>query len=508
MPITRPRALTIALVLAAAAALLTAPPAEAGDYVVTQCSAIAPGPGQASWERTGAGYQQRSSCATGAGLQVFHAAPESGLWEFGGWVWRAPAGTVFTSVQANASLTHQAGHRGQLIATTPAGEAIEFGDEHNDFRVHSISGEFAQFHSWLRCVSPGPGRPCGRAGEDSAHAYVRGVFLRTEDRAVPTLALTGGSLLDDPVVRGVRGLAFSATDQGSGIRKVQVEANGQTLATDIRNCLVADGYATALSPCPAATAESAAVPTAGAAFATGPNTVTACVEDLALDGAANRACEQRSVWVDNACPASPVDGGDALSAGFEAGDTETLVRSDQVGVVRGRLAGALAGASVCALTRVLAEGSPIVVAAVATTAPGGGYAIELPPGPSREVFVHHVVGDEVVARHGLTVRASARPTLEVQPRPARSRSRLRFSGQIPGPACVDRVVKVQARLGRRRWQVFRTDRADEGCRFTARYRLRDTRSARAYRFRALVPQQAGYPFERGNSAMVRVRVSR
>lgn len=503
---TRPRSLTIALLLVVGAGLLAASSAEAGDYVVTQCSSIAPGPGQASWERSAAGYEQRSRCETGEGLQVFHAAPESGLWDFGGWVWRAPAGTVFTSVQANASLTHQAGHRGQLIATTPAGEAVEFGDEHNDFRVHSVSGEFAQFHSWLRCVAPGPGRPCGRAGGDSAHAYVRGVFLRTEDRAAPTLALTGGSLLDDPVVRGVRGLAFSAADQGSGIRTVRVEANGQTLVTDVRNCLVADGYATALSPCPATTVESAAVPTAAAAFATGPNVVAACVEDLALDGVANRACEQRSVWVDNACPSSSIDGGDALSAGFDAGNTEALVRSDEAGVVRGSLAGAPAGASVCALTRVLVDGSPIIVAAVATTAPGGGYAIELPPGASREVFVHHVVGDSVVARHGLTLRASAHPTLEVEPRRARSRSRLRFSGRLPGPACFDRVVKVQARLGRRRWQVFRTDRADEGCRFAARYRLRDTRSARAYRFRALVPQQAGYPFERGNSATVRVRV--
>ena len=84
------------------------------------------------------------------------------------------------------------------------------------------------------------------------------------------------------------------------------------LVTDIRNCAVAAGFATALSPCPAATAESAAVPTAAGAFVTGPaNTVTACVEDLALDGAPNRACEQRRVWVDNACPASAVGGGTA-----------------------------------------------------------------------------------------------------------------------------------------------------------------------------------------------------
>ena len=43
----------------------------------------------------------------------------------------------------------------------------------------------------------------------------------------------------------------------------------------------------------------------------------------------------------------------------------------------------------------------------------------------------------------------------------------------------------------------RTDRTDAGCAFTARYRLRATREARAYRFRALVPAQPGYPYLRG-----------
>lgn len=452
---------------------------------------------------------QRDRCGTDQGLQAYHDAAETGLGHFGGWVWRAPPGTVFTNVQANASLTSQAGHRGQLVATTTAGEALEFGSEHNDFRVHSISGEFSQMQAWLRCVAPGPGRPCGRAGEDAAHAYVRGVYLRTDDRAAPTLTVTGGSLFDQPVVRGVRGLAFSAADRGSGIRKVEVDANGQILVTDIRNCAVAAGFATALSPCPATTNESAAVPTAGPAFATGPNLVNACVEDLALDGPANRVCESREVWVDNVCPGSAVAGGTTLEAGFGEGEPEILVRSDRAAVVRGRLTGAVAGATVCVLTRVRADGAPIVVAATGITTADGSYAIALPPGPSRDAFVHYAVGDQVLARHGLSLRASARPSLRVSPRRGlRNGRRLHFSGRLPAPSCAERVVKVQARLGRRRWQVFRTDRTDDDCRFSARYRLRATRDARAYRFRALVPQQAGYPYERGNSATVKVRVRR
>ena len=71
------------------------------------------------------------------------------------------------------------------------------------------------------------------------------------------------------------------------------------------------------------------MPTAASAFVTGPdNLVSACVEDLALDGYPNRACEQRRVWIDNACPASAVGGGTAVSAGFDPEDA-ALVASDR-----------------------------------------------------------------------------------------------------------------------------------------------------------------------------------
>lgn len=335
----RARAVVVALAAGTAAALGAAERADAGDYVVTQCSSVTPFV-QASWERSSDHYRSRALCGTDAGLQVFHDAETTDLGKYGAWVWRAPAGTVFTDVQANASLTSQAGHHGELAVVGPGGTAVAFGAEHNDFRVHSIHGEFTQFQAWLRCVAPGPGKPCGRAGGDGAHAYVRGVYLRTDDRVGPRLAITGGSLLGPQVVRGTRGLAFSATDVGSGIRKVYVEGNGQTVVTDIRNCLVAKGFATALTPCPPATTESAAVPTAASAFVTGPdNVVTACVEDLALDGAPNRACEERRVWVDNACPASPVGGGRTVEAGFGGGAQSTAVASDRPAVVRGRVPG-------------------------------------------------------------------------------------------------------------------------------------------------------------------------
>jgi hypothetical protein len=506
----RARLAAVATLVAAAGALVAARPAEAGHYVVTECSSQTAS-SEAIWLRSTPHYEERALCGTDAGLQAFHDADSTALGQWGAWVWNAPPGTVFTTVQANASLTSHAGHHGELVATRADGGEVAFGSEHADFRVHSIGGEFTSFQSRLRCVAPGPGQPCGRAGEDAAHAYVRGVYLRTEDRAAPQLTVTGGSLFDGEVVRGTGGLTFAAADVGSGVRTVYVEGNGTLLVTDVRNCAVIAGFATALSPCPATTTESAAVPTAASAFVTGPgNVVSACAEDLALDSFPNRTCEQRRVWVDNACPGSSVGGGTTLGAALGAGSaTEATVASDQAGVVRGRIGGVGAGATVCALTRVLADGQPIIVGATARTGADGSYELELPPGPSREVYVHYVDGDRVVARHGLIARSTARPSLDVTPNHGvRNRDRLHFRGALPGPFCVNRVVKVQARLGKRRWQVFRTDRTDAACAFTARYRLRATAGAKRYRFRALVPQAGGYPYERGWSRTVKVKLRR
>lgn len=502
------RLFAVAFVIALIAFLAVAGRAHAGFYTVTQCSSVNAF-SEASWQRSSDHYAARQLCGTDQGLQVFHEASDTGLGHYGAWVWQAPPGTVFTNVNANSSVTSQAGHRGSVFATTPAGEEVAFGTEHSDFRFHSLIGEFTQFASRLRCTAPGAGQPCGRAGGDSAHAYVRGVYLRTEDRSAPTVTITGGSLFDGEVVRGVRGLTFDALDAGSGIRKLFVVANGTELVTDIRNCAVAAGFATALTPCPPATSESAAIATTSAAFVTGPdNFVVACVEDLATDGFANRTCEPRQVWVDNACPASAVAGGSTLSASFGAdGSTAGTSRSDRGAVIRGAVAGLGPGATVCALSRV--QGGPVVVDATTTTTADGSYALRLAPGPSREVFVHYVSGDTVVARHGLALTAAVRPQFGVRPtHRVRNHDRLYFTGRLPGPACTARVVKVQAKLGKSRWQVFRTDRTDGDCRFSARYRLRATHNARRYRFRALVPQAEGYPYERGASRTYKVKIRR
>jgi hypothetical protein len=313
-----------------------------------------------------------------------------------------------------------------------------------------------------------------------------------------------------PVVRGTRSLAYSASDRGSGVRRVSLQANGAELASDVRNCKLANGFTTALVPCRATVSGSWPVNTAASAFATGPNQVGACAADLALDGTPNRHCSTQRVWIDNVCPASTVAGA-SVTARFANGRQRIALPSNRSARVEGLVRGAegepVQGATVCALTRVALEGAPVVRAMTASTNDAGRYRLALPRGASRHVFVHYVTGSKVIARHGLAVRSQVRPTLSVSPTQGLSNGdSLRFTGRLPGPACSQRVVKVQAKV-RERWQVFRTDRTSRQCRFATGYRLRATTDGTRYRFRALVPPQDGYPYERGHTRSVTVSVN-
>jgi hypothetical protein len=503
----RRRVVAVAALAVGAAALLVPKSAGAGSYMVRQCTATNPG-AQASWERTSDHYRNRVRCRSSGGLQVHHEASATAHRHHGAWAWRAPAGTIFTSLRVNASLAHHAGHRGELWAASVGGREHRFGGEHRPrFRVYEQQGELSSLVAKLRCTRPAG---CGRAAEDRAHTYVKGVFLRVADRTAPTVRSMSGTLLDDKVVRGRRTLAFAATDRGGGVRRVSIEANGVTLAGAVRDCHLRGRSATRLVPCPGSTTETRTVLTSHPAFATGPNVVAACADDLAFSGRPNRGCERRSVWVDNVCPASGPAGA-SLDAGFSGGEL-AVVRSDRRAMLTGRLVDDLerpvAGATICVLSRVERDGALVTIAATEPTGTDGRYAIELPSGPSRRVFVHHVHGSEVIARHGLAIRSRVRPALTVRaPRRARRGDWLRFRGRLPGPACAGRLVEVQARLGKRHWQVFRTSRTGDRCRFATRYRLRATTRPTRYRFRARVRRQPGYPYAPGRSAVRTTRVA-
>lgn len=498
-----------AITVALAAACLLPAGAAGGVYTVAQChQTLNPVQGDAVAERSSTGHTLTDTCSTGAGLSVVHDGPQTGSGAYGRWVWRAPPGTVFTNLVAAARLVNGSGEQASLTGVGSDGQEVTFGSPGTDWEpFDQLPGEFTGFRSGLRCAAGG-GCPAG----GSAQADVRDVLLSTDDRLAPTASITSGSLFDGVAVRGVRTAEFQAVDQGGGIRRLELLVNGALVFERVLDCQVAGGVATSLQPCPGQGGASVSVSTSDDPFLTGANQITACAADLALDGRPNRGCESRDIFVDDICPASTVGAGSSLSARFSGGKATARMRSDRRPQLTGTLTSdsgdGIGGAKICALTRVKLAGEPYEVADTAKTAANGRYRLKLPAGASREVYVDRVFGDAVLARHGLSVKSSVRPSLEVSPPKKQGRlkqgQRLRFRGKLPGPGCKGRVVKVQAKVGKRRWQVFRSVRTNGKCRYRTRFKLRATNQPTRYLFRVRVPQQVDYPYVSGKST-VRVR---
>ena len=107
----------------------------------------------------------------------------------------------------------------------------------------------------------------------------------------------------------------------------------------------------------------------------------------------------------------------------------------------------------------------------------------------------------------VSVAVPAETTLIADKRRLLNGQAVTFTGRLrtlPAPG-VNKLVEVQVLLSGR-WQTFRTLRTDAAGSWKARYRFRRTRGLVRYRFRARLPQEAGYPFDVGGSRAVEIRV--
>jgi hypothetical protein len=491
--------------VAAGAILLSPGSAVGGSYVVAQCDgSVNPVQGEAFAVRSGVEYDVSADCTGGSGLAISHPGGSVSDGAFGRWVWSAPPGTVFTEIDAAAILVGGGGDQAALAGVTGDGRATEFGAQGSVFGpADELSGEFATFRAGLTC------RAGSCSGGPAVTAAVRDVLLRTADRSDPAVSITGGRILTEDVVRGGTSVEFAASDQGGGIHSLEVAVNGEAVDADRLPCEVSADFALSLQPCPGGATRTQLLATSAEPFETGPNELEVCAFDLALDGVANSDCATERVFVDDVCPESEVGSGSVLSAQFPGNRNKARVRSDRPVRLKGKLRTAdgegVGGATVCALTHVRSEGAPYVLARTAVTGDKGGFRLRLPAGPSREVYLHRVFGNEVLARHGLSTAASVRPSFEVKPGKragaVRAGDRLHFHGKLPGPNCANRDVKIQAKVGKRRWQVFRSPTTDRKCRYRTRYKLGRTSRPTRYLFRARVRKQGGYPYGAGVSTV-------
>lgn len=506
MPLAHPRALPAAIAAAIVIGLLTAPSADAGSYRAVQChEAFDAGRADFAYARTGERYRGAADCDT-FGLEITHEAgdePTRGG-RFGAWTLTAPEGTRIARVAARVAAAGQDWHAPQMAVTLADGARSAIAGVRGSIHTVSWAGEAARsLTARLACAHA---TRCGRGAE--AYLRLRRVSVLLRDAVAPTLQLSGG-LLDPGSRRGVQTLNAAAADAGGGIRSIVVEVNGEPLVARGFDCRLVQGIAVRLRPCPAAPTAGFDVVTTASRFRQGPNQLRVCAADFAAATNANRTCLTRGFRVDNRCPVSSVHGA-RLTARFAGGGTRLSARSDERVRVVGRLSDAagapVPGATVCVATRTLVAGSAEGFMATPRTGPDGTFAVELPPGPSREVRVAHWPGSERALERYLRLRVRAVPRLRLRPRRTlRNGERVRFRVGLPGPLAGGRRVEVQARADGR-WITIAAGRANRRGRWTGAYRFRSTTGRRTYAFRATVAGQRGYPYERGVSAVRRATV--
>ena len=501
------RILAAAAGAAAMAAALAPAGARAGTYVVVQCApgynAAAP---DAFFSRTSDHYLPGTACAgSGGGLLIRHDADVTKAGRYGAWAWAAPAGTEFTQITAQSHIAHDAGHKAYFtIIDASGGVHYRWPREGVYDAVDWTAGPAAvHFSGSLYCVGNSDGNCRASA---SAHNHVRNLWFTFRDRAAPTLAV-GGSLTAGGTRSGPQSVDLSSTDSGGGVWRWRVFVNGTLAAGAENSCAaVAGGVGSSFVPCPLSASRSLTLDTDRPPFRDGANEVTACADDFG--GPVNETCRTFTAQVENRCASSGPVPAERLEAGFRGDRARAMIASNRRTPVEGRLVGRsgepVRGATICALSTV-AGGEESSEGQVRTDSRGRFVYLPL-RGPSRQLRLVYRHGSEVVQRV-LTLTVRVRPRLKVGPRAhLRNGQVARFRGKLPGPFAARRIVILQARVGRR-WQPFKTARTGPDGRFRARYRFRATTTRRLYRFRALVREQAGYPYARGTSPTRRIVVS-
>lgn len=127
-------------------------------------------------------------------------------------------------------------------------------------------------------------------------------------------------------------------------------------------------------------------------------------------------------------------------------------------------------------------------------------------GPARVTMTARVRVARRRAARGHGRRRARRPLRDVRRLAVAGGRPVLFRGRVGRPVPRGgKLVEVQAHF-RGRWRTISTTRAQRGGRWRFRYTFQTSRWRAAYRLRARVPAEAGYPFSAGASAPVRVTV--
>jgi hypothetical protein len=178
------------------------------------------------------------------------------------------------------------------------------------------------------------------------------------------------------------------------------------------------------------------------------------------------------------------------------------------GILRNAAGQPVGGADLRLLVRDLRLGSRYTDRGGVTTGADGRFTFRITRGASRRVRIAYRAypGDEhLTAKSDVTFKTKARITVHVA-RHVRSRGTVRFRGSVKGRPLPPRGVtlELQAHQPGRGWRTVKTTRTRKGGRYSTRYRFNSLGGRFTFRMR-LRPNDS-YPYSRGTSRDVRVRV--
>ncbi len=504
-----PIGVMVLVAIVVAGALPASAAASPARYVYEKCDSVLPGGGVSGIvyaPHPMLPFSSENTCGQRGGALVLrqgHVSP-GGAAYFGIPIERPPGGRLESITITAASCAGAPSH--VFLIGWPTPSCLW------DVRSFRLDDDFKAFFMELNCI-----------GECPAGPWIAARYFATTvvDPVAPTLARLDGTLLDPGVKRGRQSIGVEAEDIGGGLSNLSLSVNGLPAAqprtpgcniAHAENPSVVGTVAAQVTPCPPRASAEWTVETGAYPFRDGANRVEVCASDFATLGDPNTTCSvSRTVFVDNSCIESPVPGGEVLSAQFSRSHDDTVTVPFGKGAeLSGRLANdagdPIPGATLCLKMQTIGVERQASTVGAVTTDAEGRYRHLVAPGPNREIVVGYRHGSSQVARD-VRYYARARPSLRVNHAQVVNGARVRFRGQLPEPSNGGRVVILQAgTVGSKRWITFRRATANATGGFRAAYRFTSTTRRTRYRFRAVVPRQAGYPWVEGHSKPVEVLV--
>jgi len=486
-------------------------------FVYEACDSALPGGGTQHIDyspKAPSGFTFANTCAQpGGGLSITQSAPVYGTFAF--WSLKmpvTPGGRVDSLTVSGSTCNLHAFNRAFVVQQGwPANACIG--------QLGIFSGSFGGAWVFLGCDAHYDiyGQvPC----EPGASVFANHFAATEVDPIAPTVTHLGGPLLAGGPRRGHQQIEADLADRGGGLSRAAVLVNGIVVEPvdldcdtfNVQNASVFGTVTTTSTPCPAAKHTEWDLDTQAYPFRDGGNFVQVCGFDFATVSDPNRGCSEGGVVdVDNTCTPSPVPGGELLSAQFEGSNAETYTAAFGKGAeVSGSLAtnagDPVPGATLCVKAETIGVDERAATVDVLTTDARGRYRYAVPPGPNRR-FVFGYRNDAKQIARDVRFYAHVKPTLKLSPSRIENGERVRLWGKLPGPRPARRVVVLQANTpGSKRWITFRraTSKADGS--FETGYRFTSTTRRTRYRFRAVIPRQAGYPWLEGRSKPAKVLV--